>query len=119
MRAVLRIEELEPADIVERPFRGLRAFEEEHAHLFFGRRAETKALVERLTRTNLLLVVGDSGSGKSSLVKAGLVPAFRGPIVAAGLRVSAPPRDSIPPGNPFRRRSSAAQAGAARPDGLC
>ena len=54
------------------PFRGLRPFEEEHHHLFFGRERETEELVELLRRKRLLMVVGDSGSGKSSLVKAGL-----------------------------------------------
>ena len=56
---------------------GLEAFEAKDAALFFGRREETKALVDQLRTTNLVLVTGDSGSGKSSLVKAGLIPAFR------------------------------------------
>src|SRR5262249_52871986 len=64
--------------IVGEPFRGLRPFEEEHHHLFFGRERETRELVELLRRKRLLMAVGDSGSGKSSLVKAGLAYRFRG-----------------------------------------
>lgn len=63
--------------LVDEPFRGLEAFGAKDAHLFFGRDRETKELIERLTQTNLVMVVGDSGSGKSSLVKAGLVPGFK------------------------------------------
>ncbi len=65
------------------PFLGLLAFDVEHSHLFFGRDRETEDLLERLDAAPFLAVVGDSGSGKSSLVRAGLVPAvhrgqFRG-----------------------------------------
>jgi energy-coupling factor transporter ATP-binding protein EcfA2 len=63
--------------LVDEPFMGLEAFTAADSHLFFGREAETMELIDRLQRTNLLLVAGDSGSGKSSLVKAGLIPAFR------------------------------------------
>ncbi|MFF4895753.1 helix-turn-helix domain-containing protein [Streptomyces sp. NPDC001068] len=65
------------------PYRGLRAFEEEHAEWFFGRDGLTATLIERLSGltgsgSGLLAVVGPSGSGKSSLLRAGLVPAVRG-----------------------------------------
>jgi hypothetical protein len=63
-----------PAD--QPPFRGLFVFDVEHAHLFFGRDRETEELLERLRADPFLAVVGDSGSGKSSLVRAGLVPAL-------------------------------------------
>lgn len=56
------------------PFFGLRVIDEERSHLFFGRKSETTELVQRLGKLELVMVVGDSGSGKSSLVKAGLVP---------------------------------------------
>jgi hypothetical protein len=64
------------------PFFGLRAIDEERSHLFFGRESETEELVRRLGERRLLLVAGDSGSGKSSLVKAGLVPRWRGGALA-------------------------------------
>jgi hypothetical protein len=59
------------------PYKGLRAFEEADAADFFGREALTDHLVERIGATRFLAVVGPSGSGKSSVVRAGLVPALR------------------------------------------
>ncbi len=61
------------------PFRGLLSFEPEHAAVFFGRaraRHELRELVARQAArgTAFVLVLGASGSGKSSLVKAGLLP---------------------------------------------
>lgn len=59
------------------PFRGLRAFEPKDWWLFFGRDSETSELCERLNRASVVAVLGNSGSGKSSLVRAGLIPALR------------------------------------------
>ncbi|HEY8283293.1 MAG TPA: TIR domain-containing protein, partial [Chloroflexota bacterium] len=59
------------------PYRGLQTFDEAHADLFFGRENEIQRLVERLKGTHFLAVLGPSGSGKSSLVRAGLIPALR------------------------------------------
>ena len=59
------------------PYLGLDAFDEANAALFFGRRRVVADLVERLRDHRLLAVVGPSGSGKSSLVRAGLLPALR------------------------------------------
>src|SRR5262249_45350124 len=59
------------------PYRGLSTFGEEHAEYFFGRDAEIQRLIEKLKTLRLLAVLGSSGSGKSSLVRAGLVPALR------------------------------------------
>ena len=70
------IEELPPAPGVP-PFKGLQYFDVADADLFFGREILTAELVGRLRRSQFLAVVGASGSGKSSLVRAGLVPALR------------------------------------------
>jgi formylglycine-generating enzyme required for sulfatase activity len=60
------------------PYPGLRAFDEREASIFTGRAEQTKALIDKLTQgTRLLAVYGASGSGKSSLVRAGLIPAWR------------------------------------------
>jgi WD40 repeat protein/transcriptional regulator with XRE-family HTH domain len=60
------------------PYLGLAAFQPEHAEWFFGRERLTETLLDRLaTADGLVVVVGASGSGKSSLLRAGLVPAAR------------------------------------------
>jgi WD40 repeat protein/DNA-binding SARP family transcriptional activator len=59
------------------PYKGLLPFEEADAAYFFGREALTDELVMRLSDTSFLAVVGPSGSGKSSVVRAGLIPALR------------------------------------------
>ncbi|MGW5345642.1 nSTAND1 domain-containing NTPase [Streptomyces sp. NPDC004050] len=56
------------------PFRGLAPFAEDDAELFHGRAEETERLRDAVARHPLTLVVGPSGSGKSSLVRAGLLP---------------------------------------------
>lgn len=64
-------------DEVDCPYRGLLPFREEDAHLFYGRIAYTDRLFEAVTRQPLTAVFGPSGSGKSSVVFAGLVPRLR------------------------------------------
>lgn len=56
------------------PYRGLLAFEAEHRALFFGRDPEIGTILERLRSDSFVLVAGDSGSGKSSLCRAGVLP---------------------------------------------
>jgi len=56
------------------PYRGLQAFEAQHRALFFGRAAEIRTVVERLRSDPLVVVAGDSGAGKSSLCRAGVLP---------------------------------------------
>lgn len=56
------------------PFVGLRPFNTDEAMLFFGRGVQTVELLEHLHRARFLAVVGSSGCGKSSLVRAGLIP---------------------------------------------
>lgn len=64
------------------PFPGLRPFEFDESHLFFGRDGQSERLISKLGRTRFLVVVGTSGSGKSSLVRAGLLPALLGGFMA-------------------------------------
>ena len=61
----------------EPPFKGLQYFDERDADLFFGREALTAKLAGQLREHRFLAIVGASGSGKSSLVRAGLVPALK------------------------------------------
>ncbi len=91
----------EPAHIAN-PFPGLRPFETSEYRLFFGREGQSDALLERLERSRFLAVVGTSGSGKSSLVRAGLLPSLRGGMMAgagAGWRVAVARPGHDPIGN--------------------
>lgn len=60
----------------EGPFRGLERFEMVHRDVFFGRRVEVAAALEVLRTRGLAALVGPSGSGKSSLARAGILPAI-------------------------------------------
>src|SRR5688500_11067770 len=68
-------------EALDNPYKGLRAFQESDADDFFGREALTSRLLIGLCHdvalSALLAVVGPSGSGKSSVVRAGLVPGLR------------------------------------------
>jgi formylglycine-generating enzyme required for sulfatase activity/energy-coupling factor transporter ATP-binding protein EcfA2 len=59
------------------PYRGLLYFREEDAPFFFGREAAIRNLHEAIRQHRFIAVVGASGSGKSSVVRAGLVPQLR------------------------------------------
>jgi hypothetical protein len=72
---------------LEHPYPGLRSFEVPESFLFFGRQTHTNELLRRLSTNRMLAVIGTSGSGKSSLVRAGLLPALqRGYLGGAGSR---------------------------------
>ena len=67
------------------PFPGLRPYEPDEDHLFFGREREIDDLLRRLATVRFLPVIGTSGCGKSSLVRCGLIPALQsGYLVRAG-----------------------------------
>ncbi|MBV9158770.1 MAG: hypothetical protein JO097_21100, partial [Acidobacteriaceae bacterium] len=59
------------------PYLGLEPFSEENKDLFFGRQALVQKILEKLETSNCVAVKGPSGSGKSSLVLAGVLPALR------------------------------------------
>ncbi|MFT3908237.1 MAG: hypothetical protein QM737_02330 [Ferruginibacter sp.] len=64
--------------IAERPFPGLRPFKTSEFQLFKGRDGQAQELIERLNENHFLAVIGSSGTGKSSLVRAGLIPQLHG-----------------------------------------
>jgi energy-coupling factor transporter ATP-binding protein EcfA2 len=70
------------APVLFNPFPGLRPFEPDEEHLFFGREREIDELLRRLRCSRFLSVVGTSGCGKSSLVRSGLIPALQGGFMA-------------------------------------
>src|SRR3954465_9434271 len=59
------------------PFVGLRPFESDEGLLFFGRQEQTIELLQRLHQYHFVAVIGNSGSGKSSLIRAGLIPRLK------------------------------------------
>ncbi|MEU4217258.1 helix-turn-helix domain-containing protein [Actinoplanes sp. NPDC026623] len=78
-----------PRPLGPEPYRGLASFEPEHADWFFGREALTAELIDRLAAGyaaggGMQIVVGASGSGKSSLLRAGLIHAVLGGRLAGG-----------------------------------
>ena len=88
------------------PFPGLRPFRENETHLFFGRNAQIDELLAELGRSRFVAVMGASGSGKSSLVAAGLLPALLGGLstsLGANWRIAS----FRPGGNPIRNLARA------------
>ncbi len=75
------------------PYKGLTSYDEDDVDVFFGRSAEVAMALDRLRHNPLLVLAGPSGSGKSSLARAGLVPAVkeRGDLVG----VIVPGRDPV------------------------
>src|ERR1044072_1457674 len=69
----------------ENPVVGLRPFESKEAVLFFGRREQTKQLLSILHASRFVAVVGSSGCGKSSLIRAGLIPNLQAGFVAGNV----------------------------------
>ena len=95
------------------PYKGLSRYDEADANLFFGREALVTALCARLVDTQFVAVVGPSGSGKSSLVRAGLLPALADGVVPGLERL---PRVVLAPGADPLAALEAAVSG--RPDAL-
>ena len=93
-----------PPEPGEPPYKGLNYFTQDDADHFFGREMLTARLVNRLASAPFLAVVGASGSGKSSLVRAGVLPAL-----ARGLRLA---DGSPPPPNSARWTARVLSPGA-------
>jgi serine/threonine protein kinase/ABC-type glycerol-3-phosphate transport system substrate-binding protein len=108
---------LESAGPIRNPYKGLRAFLEADAADFFGREAVTKRLIRSLAEDDpaarFLAVVGPSGSGKSSLVRAGLVPALRRGAIPGSERWYV--IDVLPGLHPFREIETALMSVAVEP----
>src|SRR5262249_5579452 len=66
-----------PAPLPACPYPGMVPFDEADSERFFGREQEVQELIERLRLYSFQAVIGASGSGKSSLVRAGLIPTLR------------------------------------------
>jgi uncharacterized C2H2 Zn-finger protein/energy-coupling factor transporter ATP-binding protein EcfA2 len=66
----------------ENPYPGLRPFDANENHLFFGRDGQSDEILTSLRRNRFVAVVGTSGSGKSSLIRAGLLPLLHGGFMA-------------------------------------
>lgn len=107
---------------VKNPFPGLRPFETDEYRLFFGREGQADELLTRLQRTRFLAVVGTSGSGKSSLIRAGLMPALRGGMMkgaGSGWRIGVMRPGGDPMGNlavELVRKDVLSEAGAGLPE---
>jgi hypothetical protein len=67
----------DPRSAPRQPYPGLRPFDENEQRLFFGRDHQIKEILKRLQQTYFAVVIGGSGSGKSSIVNAGVIPALR------------------------------------------
>jgi len=87
---------------VDSPYRGLRAFEERDAPFFFGRETVTAEVLKRMSLcvdgTGLLVVSGVTGAGKSSLLRAGVLPQIRGAGLEAAPEAAWWPRLLFTPG---------------------
>ena len=94
---------LSVSGMIDSPYRGLSAFEERDAALFFGREAATAQLLARMSQsldnTGLLVVSGASGVGKSSILRAGVLPRVRSTGLAAAPEAASWPCMVFSPGS--------------------
>ncbi len=72
----------------ENPYRGLEPFEAAHSQYFFGRTRMIKSLAEKVSKRDFVAVVGPSGSGKSSLIRAGLLPRLKNETLYADIVIT-------------------------------
>ena len=88
LQAISELAEMEDAErpLVACPFKGLESFEVEDTELFFGRERLVARMVARLSGAPLMGIVGPSGSGKSSALRAGLLAALAGGVLPGSER---------------------------------
>ncbi len=83
------------------PYKGLQSYDPEDAALFFGRKKATRDLLDKAREHPFIIVAGASGTGKSSLVKAGLLPALHREGLTADrtaiIRPGKMPLQALPP----------------------
>jgi len=65
------------ADLKNNPFPGLRAFRENEHNFFFGRERECEEIIDKLLKNKFVAVIGNAGSGKTSVLQAGVIPALK------------------------------------------
>lgn len=82
MLEVLDKQESRNTDVFFNPFPGLRPFDIDESHLFFGREGQSDEVVEMLARNKFSAVIGASGSGKSSLMYCGIIPVLYGGFIS-------------------------------------
>lgn len=114
-----------PKSAAERPtlpYPGLRPFEETETRNFFGRESEIRAILGLLEEEQLVVVHGASGCGKSSVVRAGVLPTVRLDALASGTTAKIVVIRPSDPGGPLRslaaalERAFSIQTAADRPD---
>ena len=114
-RSTMEMEQILTDQELVNPYKGLRSFYEADAVDFFGREALVERLMHRLreAEANFLALVGPSGSGKSSVVRAGLVPSLRQHSITnfAGWYVA----DMVPGNDPLQNLHAALLSVAIEP----
>jgi basic membrane lipoprotein Med (substrate-binding protein (PBP1-ABC) superfamily)/DNA-binding SARP family transcriptional activator len=106
-----------PTATARNPYKGLRSFTEADAPDFFGREALVDRLLQALARgTRLVALVGPSGSGKSSVIAAGLIPRLREGAIAGSHRWTI--GQMVPGANPLSELKAVIAAASRTPTGL-
>ncbi len=89
------MEDIKGNQLQNNPYPGIRSFEIEESHLFFGREEQINKLYKILKENHFIAITGASGSGKSSIVKAGLLPKLKKDAADWTLQVFHPGNDPI------------------------